>query len=200
MTHDTALDLGDLEAALIALGDVLTQRGISYDVVLIGGANLLLRGIITRSTKDADLLGELLDESRVMTLRELPPPLKRAAEDVADAYGLAPNWFNSAPTSLVDDGLPAGFVDRLQRRTFGGLGIWLAGEFDMVCFKLYAASDHWPRPGRHIDDLRALKPSESDLFAAGRWCLGLDTSPGFRTMLVDVLGDLGLEDADDRLG
>lgn len=101
--------------------------------------------------------------------------------------------------SRVEDGLPKGFIDRLQRRTFGGLGLWLAGDFDMVCFKLYAASDHWPRPGRHLEDLRAMEPSESDLLAAGRWCLGLDASPSFRTMLANILGDLGLEDANDRL-
>ena len=73
-----------------------------------------------------------------------------------------------------------------------GLVVWLAGRFDLVCFKLYAAADDWPTRGRHLDDLRALDPTPAELGAAARWALGHDPSPGFRErQLAPVLFELG---------
>jgi hypothetical protein len=47
---------------------LLASRGHRHDVVMIGGGNLLLRGIITRPTKDGDLLGERLPVGVVSVL------------------------------------------------------------------------------------------------------------------------------------
>jgi hypothetical protein len=80
-----------------------------------------------------------------------------------------------------------------------GLVIWIAGRFDLVCFKLYAAVDHWPSRDRHLDDLKALQPSADDLTNAARWAQTHDSSPGFREHLEAVLRYLGIEDPDDRL-
>jgi hypothetical protein len=71
--------------------------------------------------------------------------------------------------------------------------------YDLVCFKLYAAADHWPSRDRHLDDLRALRPSEADLLSAARWSMTHDPSPAFRSQLTAVLAHLGVEDADARL-
>jgi hypothetical protein len=188
-----------LEAALTALGELLTARGLHYEVILVGGGNLILRGLIARpTTKDLDLLGEWTPDG-VAPIRPMPEPLRDAVIDVGRAFGLADDWLNTGPDSLLDLGLPDGFVERLERRDFGGLVAWLAGRYDMVCFKLYAAVDQGPR-SRHFQDLRELGPGRDDLLEAARWATGHDPSPGFRSLLVETVRELGVEDADASLG
>lgn len=188
-----------LETALTALGEVLAARELHYEVVLVGGGNLILRELIARpTTKDLDILGARTANG-VAQIRPMPEPLRDAVIDVGRAYGLADDWLNTGPDSLLDLGLPEGFSERLERRDFGGLVAWLAGRFDMVCFKLYAAVDQGPR-SRHFQDLRELEPERDDLLAAARWATSHDPSPGFRSLLIDTLRGLGVEDADAALG
>ena len=188
-----------LEAALSALGELLATRGVRYEPVLVGGGNLILRGLITRpTTKDLDILGERAFDI-IRPLRPMPEPLRDAVTDVGRAFGLANDWLNVGPDTLLDLGLPNGFTERLERRDFGGLVVWLAGRYDMVCFKLYAALDQGPR-SRHFQDLLELRPSHNDLLEAARWASTHDPSPGFRSLLVELLRALGVEDADGQLG
>ncbi len=188
-----------LETALAALGELLAARRLHYEVVLVGGGNLILRELINRpTTKDLDVLGERTADG-VTPIRPLPGPLRDAVIDVGRTYGLADDWLNTGPDSLLDLGLPDGFVERLERRDYGGLVAWLADRFDMVCFKLYAAVDQGPR-SRHFQDLRDLDPEHDDLLAAARWARSHDPSPGFRSLLVETLRALGVEDANAALG
>lgn len=187
-----------LERALTALGELLMARGLHYEVILIGGGNLILRGLIARpTTKDLDILGEWTSTG-VAPMRPMPGPLREAVIDVGQAFGLASDWLNTGPDSLLDLGLPDGFFERLERRDFVGLVAWLAGRVDMVCFKLYAAVDQGPR-SRHFQDLRELDPGRNDLLMAARWAMSHDTSPGFRSLLMETLRLLGVEDADAAL-
>jgi hypothetical protein len=195
----TAVGRSQLETALHALGELLEARAVHYEVVLIGGGNLILRGLVTRpTTKDLDLLGEWTADG-VKPIRPMPEPLRIAIVDVARAYGLASDWINLGPEALLDLGLPSGFLDRLERRDYGGLVAWLAGRFDMVCFKLYAAVDQGPR-SRHLQDLVELHPDRDELLAAARWTVTHDPSAGYRSLLVDALRRLGMGDADVFLG
>jgi hypothetical protein len=188
-----------LETALTALGELLTDRGLYYELVLVGGGNLILRQLIARpTTKDLDILGARTPTG-VARIQPMPEPLRDAVVDVGRAFGLADDWLNTGPESLLDLGLPDGFGERLERRDFGGLVAWLAGRFDMVCFKLYAAVDQGAR-SRHFQDLRDLAPGRDDLLLAARWAMSHDPSPGFRSLLIDVLRRLGMEDADAALG
>ena len=188
-----------LETALAALGELLAARGLHYEVILVGGGNLILRGLIDRpTTKDLDILGERTADG-VSPIRPLPGPLRDAVIDVGRTYGLADDWLNTGPDSLLDLGLPDGFAERLEHRDYGGLVAWLAGRFDMVCFKLYAAVDQGPR-SRHFQDLHDLEPDRNDLLAAARWARSHDPSPGFRAVMVKTLRALGVEDADAALG
>ena len=170
-----------------------------YEVVVVGGGNLILRGLVTRpTTRDLDLLGEWTADG-IKPMRPMPEPLRIAAIDVARTYGLASDWINLGPESLLDLGLPDGFLERLERRDYVGLVAWLAGRFDMVCFKLYAAVDQGPR-SRHLQDLRELGPDHDELLAAGDWTITHDPSPGYRSLLAAALRQLGVEDADAALG
>ena len=194
----TSVGRDQLEMALRALGEILEARGVHYEVVLIGGGNLILRGLVTRpTTKDLDLLGEWTADG-VKPMRPMPEPLRIAIVDVARTYGLASDWINLGPEALLDLGLPAGFVGRLERHDYGGLVAWLADRFDMVCFKLYAAVDQGPR-SRHLQDLIELHPDRAELLAAARWTITHDPSAGYRSLLVDALRRLGVEDADASL-
>ncbi len=195
----TSIGRTQLDTALGALGELLAARGLHYEVVLIGGGNLILSGLVTRpATKDLDLLGAWTANG-VAPMRPMPEPLRTAVADVARAYGLASDWVNLGPESLLDLGLPAGFLGRLERRDHGGLVIWLAGRFDMICFKLYAAVDQGPR-SRHLQDLQELGPGRDELLAAARWSITHDPSPAYRSLLVETLRRLGVEDVDGWLG
>jgi len=195
----TSIDRTQLETALRALGELLEARGLHYEVVLIGGGNLILRGLVTRpTTKDLDLLGEWTADG-VKPMRPMPEPLRIAVVDVARTYGLASDWVNLGPESLLDPGLPAGFLERLERHDYGGLVAWLADRFDMVCFKLYATVDQGPRSW-HLQDLGELRPNRDELLVAARWTVTHDPSPGYRSLLVDALSRLGVEVADGSLG
>lgn len=195
----TSVGRTQLETALRALGEVLDARGLHYEVVLIGGGNLILRGLVTRpTTKDLDLLGEWTADG-IKPMRPMPEPLRLAIVDVARTYGLASDWVNLDPESLLDLGLPDGFLGRLERHGYGGIVAWLADRRDMVCFKLYAAVDQGTR-SRHLQDLRELRPDRDELLAAARWSVTHDPSPGYRLLLVDTLRHLGMEDAGGSLG
>lgn len=194
------MDRATLATALTALGDTLAARRQRYEVVLVGGGNLLLRGIIARPTKDGDLLGQLGPDNRIIRIERLPADLAIAVRDVADAYGLRPNWLNVGPRAILDQPLPAGFYGRLERRQYGsGLIVWLAGLYDQVCFKLHAAADAYPLRDRHLDDLARLSPTRDDLISAAKWTLTHDDSPGYRFLLVETLKRLGVKDVDDAI-
>jgi hypothetical protein len=194
----TSIGRTQLETALRALGELLVARDLHYEVVVIGGGNLILRGLVSRpTTRDVDLLGSHTANG-VERMAPMPEPLREAVADVARAYGLADDWVNLGPESLLDFALPVGLLDRLERRDFGGLVTWLAGRFDMICFKLYAAVDQGPR-SRHLQDLEELAPHSDEFIAAARWTRIQDPSPGYRSMLVEMLRHLGVDDADARL-
>jgi len=184
----------DITEMLSALGELLGARGLRYELVLIGGASLQLRGVISRPTRDADVLAARVND-RIVAMPSLPEDLRAAVRDVGEAYGAAPDWLNTGPQSLIDLGLPPGFEARLERRDFApGLVIWLAGRYDLVCFKLYAAADEWPTRGRHLQDLAALAPGAAELAQAARWVRSHDPSAGFRdSQLTPLLLDLGVQ-------
>ena len=194
----TSIGRTQLETALRALGELLEARALHYEVVLIGGGNLILRGLVTRpTTTDLDLLGEWTAD-RIKPMRPMPEHLRVAVLDVARTYGLALDWVNLGPESLLDRGLPDGFLGRLERHDYGGIVAWLADRVDMICFKLYAAVDQGPR-SRHLQDLNELRPDRDELLAGARWTMTHDPSPGFRSLLVETLRRLGVEDADASL-
>jgi hypothetical protein len=191
------LERGLLERALRALGDVLGARGHRYDLVAIGGSGLLLLELGVRPTKDLDVIA-LIDDHGYRMIDELPVPLAQAAADVALTYGLSPDWINPGPASLLELGLPEGFDQRTQTRTFGTLVIRVAGRRDQIFFKLYAGADMGP-DSKHIRDLEGLQPTEEELIAAARWAVTHDPSRGFRSVLLRSLEYFGVADAETKL-
>ena len=176
-----------------ALGEQLAARGERVELVVIGGSGLLSLGLISRATRDVDVVALLF--GRVLANpRPLPTALIEARDQVARDFDLPEDWLNAAPADLLDFGLPDGFVDRLERRAYGhALIVHLASRFDQIHFKLYAMVDQGA--GKHEADLRDLQPTRDELLAAARWTRTHDPSDGFREQLVAALAYLGVEDA-----
>jgi len=148
------------------VGDLLADRGLSFEVYAVGGGSLLLLGLIDRPTKDLDLVA-VVRGGVFSSAAPLPVALKQASVEVAALVGIDEDWLNAGPADLLRFGLPSGYEARMVTRRFGGLTVHLAGRFDQICFKLYAAVDQGPR-SKHTADLRRLQPGRDEFMAAAR--------------------------------
>jgi hypothetical protein len=181
---------------LSALSEQLQALGHRYELVVVGGSALVGLDLVSRATKDVDVVA-LRQDGGVETANPLPGPIVEARRRVARDFALPEEWLNEGPASLLDFGLPEGFDSRAARRDYGpALTVWLASRFDQIHFKLFATVDQGP--GRHEADLRALDPTDDELLTAARWTRTHDPSPGYRAVLVEVLRAFGVEDAAER--
>lgn len=185
--------LGDADRLLDALGAQLAQAGASYELVVVGGSGLLALGLVSRPTRDVDVVA-LREHDVLRSVDPLPETLRVARDRVARDFHLPEDWLDAGPASLLDFGLPEGFLGRAQRRDHGtALTVWYASRFDQIHFKLYATVDQGA--GKHEADLRAMDPTSEELFAAARWTRTHDPSEGYRLVLGQVLAALGVDDA-----
>lgn len=194
MAH-AAITPGRAEELLNALGEQLQTRGVQFELVVIGGTALGVLGLISRPTRDIDVVA-LIEGDEFIVADPLPRDLREAARTVAADFDLPGNWFNAEPSSdLVRLGLPIGFDERLVSRSYGpALRVHFADRVDQIHLKLYAMTDRGL--GRHQEDLQALAPTTEELIAAARWARTHDPSEGFRDELIRVLRYLGVPDAD----
>lgn len=167
------------------------------EIVVIGGAAMNATGIISRPTRDVDVLALGITDQQggvsMVKCDPLPAALLEAAEGVARDLDLDDRWLNAGPADLLDHGLPAGFEGRLTRTEYGlTLAVLLPAREDLICMKVFAAADSGI--GRHTEDLAALKPTGSELLAGARWARTQDPSEGFRTMLVALLRYMDAQD------
>ncbi len=184
---------GDAARLLDALAEQLAHAGASYEFVVVGGSGLLALGLVTRPTRDVDVVA-LREGDTLRTVDPLPEALRIARDRVARDFALPDDWLNAGPASLLDFGLPEGFLGRAQRRDHGtALTVWYASRVDQIHFKLYATVDQGA--GKHEADLRAMDPTHEELLAAARWTRTHDPSEGYRTSLGQVLAALGVDDA-----
>ncbi len=186
------IDLVSLEQALDILGQLLQDRQQHCEIVAIGGGSLLLLGLISRTTKDLDLVA-LIEEDELVSANPLPHFLLHAIKETGKALELGDDWINTGPASLLEMGLPPGFNSRIQTRFFGGLTLHLASRIDQICFKLYAAVDQG-HLSKHFADLKLLNPNAQELLFAKDWCIGHDTSEGFLLELQKAMAALGVID------
>lgn len=181
----------DAESALNAVGQILQADGVSIAIVVIGGAALQILGVVDRTTRDVDVLafGDPPDADRPRLTdpgKELPEPLQRARQIVADDLGLDPTWLNLGPALQWRQGLPPGFEDRVQWQRYHTLAVGIAGRLDLVAFKLYAAADSTGPTSVHYQDLLALQPSADEIDWATDWVRTQDVSPEFHSLLRQV--------------
>lgn len=183
-----SVDPQRISEALNALGAALAEAGGgANDLVVVGGWALASQGLVKRLTADVDVVGTVANGS-VGRLGSAAVALAKLVEEVGDLMGLQTDWLNTGPESLLDFGLPEGFVERLHRRDFGPLRIWVASRLDLICLKVFAATD---QPGsRHHRDLQEMAPTAPELDFAAAWARTQDSSPGFAAELERVLTQL----------
>ncbi len=104
--------------ALALLGGFLNETGFCAHLVICGGAALSIQGVITRATRDVDVLA-VIAEGIVIGAKPLPSQVQAAANLVALNLGLGPDWLNDGPASQIRYGFPEGFQERLEARSYG---------------------------------------------------------------------------------
>jgi len=187
-----ASPLSDIEELLAATGEHLEVEKERVGIVVLGGAALNLLGVVSRTTRDVDVLAvgqenASSDEFEIVPPDPLPEPLQRALRTVARDFGLPNDWMDTKAGLQWRTGLPPGLEDRLDWRRYGGLQVGLVSRYDLVFFKLYAAADSGSPESVHYQDLLALEPTEEELEAAEAWVREQDPSPGFASILEVVL-------------
>jgi hypothetical protein len=173
-----------------------------FNLVVCGGSALAATGLVTRTTKDVDVVALMDDEGVLLDPSPLPQELLRAAQEVALDLGLQKDWLNNGPSSddggLFRLGLPEGFVERLTWVTIGErLTIGFISRYDQIHFKLYAAVDQ--SGSYHAEDLRELQPTDEELLAASGWTRSHDPSDGYLQGLQWFLKEFGYEHLVDRV-
>lgn len=95
------MDRGEIIEALTALADELTQRGISAEMYVVGGAAIALAFDERRSTRDIDAVFEPKEV------------VYEAAASVGERRGLPPGWLNDAVKGFLvgDDPAAAPVLD-----------------------------------------------------------------------------------------
>jgi hypothetical protein len=140
----------------------LDERGLVFEATIIGGAALIVLGIINRATKDLDCL----DPS-------IPDEIKQAAKDFSKPAGLDPDWLNNGQEALKDD-LPGAWRDRLQPLYIGSaLKLYTLGRIDLLRSKLFAYCDRQ----QDFNDCIALNPSIEELDEIIPWLKERDSNP-----------------------
>ena len=181
MVSDKLIPVMDARTTIPAFDAYLAARGLTLRATVIGGAALQLMGVISRATKDCDVLD---------------PTLPAEIIEAADAFAaqligedLRSGWFNNGPASLVRT-LPPEWADRLQPLYTGSaLQLLTLARVDLLRSKLFALVD------RNIDlvDCVALAPSRTELHALLPWLDHQDSNEQWPAYVRTILGQLAQE-------
>lgn len=194
ITIHMKLENKDWDSALALLGEVLeNRRAVPCNLIVIGGAALKATAIVSRVTKDVDVLatrGEV--DGEISSAWPLPAGLKEAVADVAEELQLPENWLNSSTSLLIGslEELPPEVWADFHERSYGRrLRISFVGRAGQIPLKLHAAVGR--REERDTDDLRALAPNSDECRRAVQWVRRLGLDPMGERRLNDILTTLG---------
>lgn len=140
----------------------LAERGLKLVAIATGGAALALLGIISRETRDFDLI---------------EPELSAILRD---------DWLNNGPASLGPL-LPKDWKNRLQLLYQGkAIRLWSLGRPELLLAKLWALCDR----GLDLGDCLALAPRAEELIWAETWIASQDLHPDWPAHVRATLQDL----------
>jgi hypothetical protein len=161
--------------------EFLAQRNLTFEAVIIGGAALALLGIVSRQTRDCDILDPLLPKDIEQAAKEFAIALRQSGKILQD------NWLNHEPSSLSKL-LPPTWPRNLQPLFKGqALVLHSLGRKDLLRTKLFALCDR----GTDLSDCLALKPSLNEIQEVLAWVQDQDANPDWPKHVVSVLSDLG---------
>jgi len=193
-----------LHKALNMLNELLERHNKQpCSFVVCGGSALIATDLVTRTTKDIDILGQVVPEG-IVPLNELPEIIRELSEAIAEELNFPKDWFNTGPSSMLNVklpnyGLPDGFKNRLIEHQYGSkLTIFFISRIDQIFFKTYAAVDKGG-PTYHSEDLLKLKPTSEEILQAAKWSMSQDPSHPFKISLIQMLESLGFKDVAEQL-
>jgi len=163
----------------------LARQGLSLEAVVIGGTALGLLGVVSRHTRDCDILYPELPAAIVSAAKDFAAGTRKEGEPLQD------DWVNNGPFAVADL-LPEGWRERLQT-IFQGKAITMLtlGRNDLLLTKLFGLCDR----GTDLGDCLALAPTRKELGAALAWLQKQDAHPGWPSHVEESLRDLA-----ERLG
>lgn len=158
----------------------LNERGLSFDAVVIGGAALGLLGVVSRQTRDCDILHPKLPK-KIQDAAKIFAKIRNREGDL-----LADDWLNNGPSSLTDV-LPDGWKDRLQVAYKGkAIVLHCLGRIDLLRSKLFALCDR----GIDLQDCVALAPTKEELEEIRPWLEYQDANPDWPAHTRTIIEDL----------
>ena len=193
----------DLKKALHLLNNELNRAdSAGYNLIICGGTALNATNLISRTTKDVDILALCDEDMKILDPEPLPSELINAALSVAENLGLPSDWLNNGPShgdgGIFRLGLPPGLPERLTKEVIGNkLIVYYISRIDQIFFKLYAAVDQFG--GYHAVDLEALAPTAKEILMAAEWSMTHDISDGYRLSVKSFLEEFGYEKAAEKI-
>jgi hypothetical protein len=158
----------------------LETRGLSLDAVVIGGTALVLLEVVSRQTRDCDILDPQIPADVADAAREFALDVRNGGEPLDD------EWLNNGPSSLADV-LPEGWNARvLQVFTGKALTLHSLGRTDLLMSKLFALCDR----GIDLKDCVALSPTAEELDTILPWLIRQDLHPGWSDHARSIMADL----------
>jgi len=185
-----------LQKALSLLGGILEVRDTApVELVVCGGAALRAIGLVSRPTKDVDVLarrGEI--DREVMVAWPLPPFLLEAVAQVAAEMRLPTNWLNASTGmhTMALEHLPAPVWSDLVEQDYGSrLRIGFVGRKGLLFLKAHAAIDRNEK--RDLFDLKAIDPTSAEWQEVLDWLEKRSLlNEGTRARLKEVASELGI--------
>lgn len=142
----------------------LDARNLKFEAIAIGGTALNLMGVVTRETRDCDILSPTI-----------PAVILDAAKEFAvqSSHELKTDWLNNGPSSLAPN-LPSAWQSRTVL-VFEGKSLTLhtLGRSDLLKTKLFALCDR----ETDLSDCIAMKPAREELRDSLEWIISQDTNP-----------------------
>jgi Nucleotidyltransferase of unknown function (DUF6036) len=174
------IDTVDPRRTLLAFDDYLAEQNHAGDLIVIGGTALALLGVISRPTRECDVLEPPLD-----------PVLRQYAREFAELQRTQGNplddeWLNDGHAALAAV-LPSGWRLRLTVVLTGkALRVRVLGRSDLLASKVWALCDR----ATDLTDCMALAPRASELAALRPWLHAQDLNPDWPQHVDAVLSDL----------
>lgn len=183
------------DEALELLGELLESRRCPpRHLVVCGGAALRAAGIVSRVTRDVDVLAEWSEvDGDLATAWPLPEDLKQAVVDIAVELKLPDDWLNASTSMLIGplEDLPPEVWQEMGEQPYGScLRISYLGRIGLIHLKMQAAVQRSEQ--RDLEDLRALSPTKKECLRAVQWMERTDSlDEARRDRLANLMKELG---------
>jgi hypothetical protein len=163
--------------------EFLFQKKQCFEAVVIGGAALSILGVISRETRDVDVLSpgipkDIMDSS-IEFAKNIGLPSKNLKE----------NWLNMGPGSLCRE-LPHGWENRAVDLFVGrAINLKTLGRIDFLMTKILAYCDR----GFDLQDCIKMNPSKEELKEILPWVQAYDGNPTWPEYVHQRMSELARE-------